>query len=248
MDAGSATAVNVGSGFVGTGLGLLFQKQMADKKYQRDKRMFDYMADYNSPKNQMQRYRDAGLNPALMYGQGNPGNVQNTPQYPQYNTPNMEFLAGLGTQIQQAKLLSAQANLTNQKVDESGIKQDLMQSQKALIDANPMLNKGYVESLVTMANANAGMKKQQADFMLQGQVQEGRFTGEAGMVKMQYELKQLEQKYNLNNSDIKIRSEIFNSKVFQNSINEVMSKWMTDGEISPEHYRLFVMMLMQKFK
>lgn len=31
---------------------------------------------YNSPASQVQRYKDAGLNTALMYGQGNPGNAQ----------------------------------------------------------------------------------------------------------------------------------------------------------------------------
>jgi len=34
--------------------------------------------EYNSPTAQMQRYKDAGLNPHLIYGQGTPGNVQSS--------------------------------------------------------------------------------------------------------------------------------------------------------------------------
>lgn len=37
--------------------------------------------EYNSPKNQMQRFKDAGLNPALMYSQGTPGNSTGAPQF-----------------------------------------------------------------------------------------------------------------------------------------------------------------------
>lgn len=36
---------------------------------------------YNTPAAQMQRYKDAGLNPNLIYGQGTPGNAASSPQY-----------------------------------------------------------------------------------------------------------------------------------------------------------------------
>lgn len=40
--------------------------------------------EYNSPEAQMQRFRDAGLNPHLVYSQGNPGNAA------QIETPNVQ--------------------------------------------------------------------------------------------------------------------------------------------------------------
>ena len=45
-----------------------------------DKEMFDYQNLYNTPVQQMKRLKDAGLNPALMYGQGTTGNASNYPQ------------------------------------------------------------------------------------------------------------------------------------------------------------------------
>lgn len=35
--------------------------------------------EYNSPKNQMARFAEAGLNPNLIYGSGNPGNASSAP-------------------------------------------------------------------------------------------------------------------------------------------------------------------------
>ena len=49
-------------------------------QYQMDKQMFDYQNAYNTPAKQMQRLKAAGLNPALMYGQGTTGNATGYPQ------------------------------------------------------------------------------------------------------------------------------------------------------------------------
>jgi hypothetical protein len=51
-------------------------------KLQRDldEEMFDYQNAYNTPAQQMARLKDAGLNPALMYGQGTTGNASGYPQ------------------------------------------------------------------------------------------------------------------------------------------------------------------------
>ena len=49
-----------------------FQSREAERSYQRQREMYDYMFqkenDYNSPVRQMQRLRQAGLNPALLAG------------------------------------------------------------------------------------------------------------------------------------------------------------------------------------
>lgn len=50
-----------------------------EKQYKRERRdnieFWNMQNDYNSPQNQMNRFRDAKLNPNLVYGQGNPGNA-----------------------------------------------------------------------------------------------------------------------------------------------------------------------------
>ena len=52
------------------------QKAAATKAYNRQKEFWNMQNAYNTPKAQMDRLRAAGLNPALMYGQGNVGNAQ----------------------------------------------------------------------------------------------------------------------------------------------------------------------------
>lgn len=51
---------------------MLFQHQL-------DMQAFDYANRYNTPAKQMERLKSAGLNPALMYGQGTTGNAGTPP-------------------------------------------------------------------------------------------------------------------------------------------------------------------------
>ena len=76
------TPTATGSAAVGglmDGIGSLFtigaQKRAATTAYKRQKEFWNMQNAYNTPKAQMQRLKDAGLNPALMYGQGNVGNA-----------------------------------------------------------------------------------------------------------------------------------------------------------------------------
>lgn len=62
--------------------------ELAKYQFDRNREMWQMMADYNTPSEQMKRFKEAGLNPNLMYGMGTPGNVQ---QYPQYQAPNIDY-------------------------------------------------------------------------------------------------------------------------------------------------------------
>lgn len=61
-----------------------WQKEDYDWTEGYSKRMLDYQNEYNSPSEQMQRYREAGLNPFLMMqsGQVGSGNSQSVPNAP----------------------------------------------------------------------------------------------------------------------------------------------------------------------
>lgn len=64
------------------------KKQMAQKEFMRNKKMWRMMKKYNTPRAQMQRIKKAGLNPNLMYGMGTVGNVGG---YPTYQAPNISY-------------------------------------------------------------------------------------------------------------------------------------------------------------
>lgn len=63
-------------------------REEAQLAYQRSVDMWHMQNAYNSPAEQMKRFGAAGLNPHLIYGQGNAGNAQGTPQY---NPPNIQY-------------------------------------------------------------------------------------------------------------------------------------------------------------
>jgi len=73
-------AVGLGADIIGNAFGNRARRKEADRAHQRSKEMFDYQNRYNTPARQMERLKEAGLNPALMYGQGTTGNAQGFPQ------------------------------------------------------------------------------------------------------------------------------------------------------------------------
>lgn len=215
------------------------QRRLNQQQYAHDIDMWNRQNAYNTPLAQMKRYEEAGLNKNLIYGQGSSGNATSMPQYPRQEAPRMD-LGSLGSQILQMKYMQSQTDLTNQKVVESGIKQDLMQAQKALVEANPYLNKAYVESFVSNMQAIATMKKQEASVQPINQSK--------AIEKIQAEIALLDQKFNLNQVDSKIKAQILQSKEFQNYLNELTRKWIEDGGIDADSIRYGSLLLLNKFK
>lgn len=76
-----------------------------------DKGMFDYANAYNTPEAQMRRLKAAGLNPALMYGQGTTGNTNTS--MPTADTLPTTFS---GAEIAQSAASGAQMSVMNSQV------------------------------------------------------------------------------------------------------------------------------------
>lgn len=221
--------------------------ELAETEFRRNMEMTQYQLDWNSPVNQMKRFRDAGLNPNLIYGQGSPGNMEKAPEY---RRPDYAFqMPAVAQAYQQARLLQAQTDLTEVKTDESTIKQDLMRSQNNLVKANPYMRKEYVDSLVTQLSSTARLKEQEADWatgVKSFQVGDRELHGPAGAVKMEAQLNELINRVGLQNADKKIKAEILQSKEFQNALQELQVKWMKDGDITPQHIYQGIMLLLGK--
>lgn len=66
------------------------QKDLAEYQNAYNLEMWNKENEYNTPAAQMQRYQDAGLNPNLIYGQGNSGNASSVPQAATYN-PSLNY-------------------------------------------------------------------------------------------------------------------------------------------------------------
>lgn len=82
-----ASVLNTGGGIISTAMSNQANRKAADLAWKRNKKMWHMQNAYNTPLQQMQRFKEAGLNPNLIYGQGNPGNASSAPQY---NPPTYE--------------------------------------------------------------------------------------------------------------------------------------------------------------
>ena len=99
------------------------QGQLDLAKYVADRNegFWNLQNEYNTPKKQMQRYIDAGLNPNLIYGQINNGNASAVQAFPMPSQERRRYKAtvdaALGLQLQNAaadtKVKEAQANRLN---------------------------------------------------------------------------------------------------------------------------------------
>lgn len=82
---------NVGSQLGMNYLSQQFSKKMYGRQYDDAIKFWNMQNEYNNPANQMQRFREAGLNPNLIYGRGDSGNAGPLPSPPSASTP--EFKA-----------------------------------------------------------------------------------------------------------------------------------------------------------
>lgn len=248
LPAAIAGAASLAGNLIGVNKQATSNRELAAYQHKKNMELLKYQLDYDSPSSQMGRFKDAGLNPNLVYGQGSPGNMNTPLKYPDVKSPDYQqagaSIGQIPLQFQQQKLMEAQTDLTNQKVDESGVKQDLMRAQTALVQANPNLNPAYVNSMVTNLRAVADLKKQEADFMTTGHKYEGITT--RGFSKMHLELETLSQKFQLNEKDLAVKAKIIESKGFQNALQKIQVEWMRDKEITPQHIYMGVMLLLQK--
>lgn len=137
-------------------------KSEAELAYQRNLEMWNLQNAYNSPAAQMARFKEAGLNPHLMYGQGTPGNAQAPPAYsppdiqykyeaPQYGAAIgsiLPTLMSVGSWMQDMRLKEAQLIKVKESTEYNTIQQDqLRQLITYLEQKNPRALKTMDNSL-----------------------------------------------------------------------------------------------------
>jgi hypothetical protein len=119
MIGAAAPAAAKGLGALGKGLigglgnivGGLFGNRSRKREAQRQRdfseSMWNRQNAYNTPAMQMKRLKEAGLNPALMYGQGTTGNAEKALPYQQAQ------IESVGANFAQATAAGAQASIAN---------------------------------------------------------------------------------------------------------------------------------------
>lgn len=247
-----AAAIGAVAAIAGTLISNNQNKKEARRAERRQDRLIQQQNTYNSPKSQMARYQEAGLNPNLMYGQGSPGNwsggVPDTPRA-DYKTLPTPDTVGIMQAMTSMRLQESQTQLNQTKNDESVTKQDLMKSQKAVTDANPYLNAGYLNSVVSIMMDTAKQKDQQTTWMMSPSTHHDQTNG---MSKMYADYQALLSRNHLTNittenqaEQLKIQAEVLQSKQFQNDLMEMQVKWMKDTEINGNTIITFIKLFLQ---
>lgn len=134
----------IGSSLIG-GLTSLFgsksqfkeQQKLINLQYQKNLEQWNRENEYNAPKAQMQRLRDAGLNPNLVYGNGNntAGTAASSPSYGLAEAPNIIGEIGKVMQYNMMQTLNMM-----QQIQQTQAKVDTMESQRSLWDSMRILN------------------------------------------------------------------------------------------------------------
>lgn len=165
--------------------------QLAREQQQFEQKMVQQQNEYNSPAAQMQRYAQAGLNPNLVYTQGNPGNQTSVPSYQRANVQPAQFnfqqdMAAAVSQVYNnlqatAQIRKLNAEASGQEIQnmisfgswENQMKYD--NSRYTALDEfyrNPeyfLKNKGLQNDLINaqynLTSSNAALKKLESDWM-----------------------------------------------------------------------------------
>lgn len=127
-----------------------YNREMWEKDYQKQKEFWDLQNAYNSPREQMQRLQEAGLNPKLIYERGDMGNagpLKADSEKP-WNPVPENWGSGIGTAFESyfdIRQQKAQTDLTNEQIKlskqdallktlDSAIKDTKVKSDKVQLD------------------------------------------------------------------------------------------------------------------
>jgi len=237
-------------------------KKAADKQQEANKQLAAFQADanqkyadkandYNSPVNQMGRFQQAGLNPNLIYGQGSPGNQSQALSYPEIKPADYQKAAPKVDPTEsvqlfnQTRLTDAQVNAQNATTRQKGAQTELNKLQAQVLAKNPALDNEGFKAIISGLKASAELKGEQTRGQHIANTQAAGM-GPAALVKVYKETELLEQRFHLNQQDSAIKAEILKGKEFQNAILEVQKKFMTDGDITPQHIYQFIQLLLMK--
>lgn len=240
-----AAAIAAGAAIWGQKKQAKENKALAEFQANENRAALRQQLDYNTPESQMRRYQDAGLNPHLIYGQGSPGN-QNAPlTYPDIKTTDYSTLMNVLPAFNQTRLADAQVQAQNASTLQKHAMTDLNRMQAQVLAKNPLLDSGGFKAIIDGLKASAMLKEEQT----KGQGISNFITEAAGghnVEKVFREVQLLEQRFKLGELDAKIKAQVLTSKEFNNAILEVQKKFMTDGDITPQHILQFIQLILMK--
>nr|QJB19625.1 MAG: DNA pilot protein [Microvirus sp.] len=125
--------------------------KMSDLEYKRNLELWNMNNQYNTPKAQMARYGDAGLNPNLIYGQGSSGNSGSIFRYqaPEQRATRQPIdVMGALSAYQDVRMKQAQTNNVEQQNRNIKLDGDLKQKQLDWVDRLNAVKEGLTSQQI----------------------------------------------------------------------------------------------------
>lgn len=159
MDPLTMAGVDLGAALLQTGGNKLLDIVTQKRTMRRNKELIDYQNEYNSPKMQMVRLKEAGLNPNLVYGGGNvSGNLTGPmPKY-QENESTIQITPPSDTISKYQNIQESKQRVSNQLAMEKLNKQVLLNQEIN----NQILGTKYLSDLIDL-NVKTGTEGYQID-------------------------------------------------------------------------------------
>jgi len=137
-----------------TDLTIQANKMASEYAYSKDLEMWNRQNEYNSPTAQMDRYKKAGLNPMLIYGQGTASAGQAT-TLPKYQAPTAKYdyapsgnIPGMLSQYQDFRLRQAQIDNLTAQADDNRNKAGISAVQKTIAEHFGFSGGGYKNTIL----------------------------------------------------------------------------------------------------
>lgn len=201
---------------------------------------------YDSPQAQMQRYIEAGLNPNLIYGNGSSAGsafpIDAGSVAPVRIDPPGAANIDVGGGIIRSTQALLDAHLKDAKIGETLMREQYLAIQGEIAKTNPMLDPKVAESVYREISATATLKAGEAQVWMK--------PDQSGvnkvLRKVEAQVSEMENRLGLQTTDQQIRNRILESKEFENAIKEINLKWLQDSEMTPEHIRQGLMLILQR--
>ena len=182
-------------------------KELAEYEWDRNLEMWHRMNEYNTPMQQMQRFKDAGLNPNLIYGQGTPGNATTLPKY---SRPTLDYsgrlpfqlpLAEFIQQYQDVSLKNAQIENVTQATKNAKLDADLKGLDKLLKEGtlDPKIRQEAQKAINEMVKTRLGNSRLEIQRLTQEEKKRGITKKELDIIYQQHKNEWM--KMGITNSD-----------------------------------------------
>lgn len=216
-------------------------------KYQNEfnYRMWQENNAYNSPASQMSRFKEAGLNPNLMYGQGSPGNSPSPVQSADIKPADYQRAFDMAPLANQTAMTMAQVQAIKAETVQKNVVTELRKLETQVVARNPLLNDGAFAATINGLISSAAIKANEVKTSAIG-VEMAEASKGWVVQKIAHEVELLEQRFKLGEVDMKIKAEILNSAQFNNAILEIQKKFMVDGNVGPQQIYWFIQTLLTK--